>query len=131
MFSEKIRSPKLVFTEACYGANVIEKRHEDAMSLKFLDTGTKSFVGSTCIAYGSVMPPLIAADYLANAFWKQVLDGQAAGYALMQAKLNLVEEMTKTQGFWTVKTRKRSYLSSSLAILLQFMMESVPYQNLY
>jgi len=99
MFSEKIRSPKLVFTEACYGANVLEKRHDEAMSLKFLDTGTKSFVGSTCIAYGSVMPPLIAADYLANAFWKQVLDGQAAGYALMQAKLNLVEEMTKIQGF--------------------------------
>ncbi|MDW7753655.1 MAG: C25 family cysteine peptidase [Brevefilum sp.] len=99
MFSEKIRSPKLVFTEACYGANVLEKRHEEAISLKFLDTGTKSFVGSTCIAYGSVMPPLIAADYLANAFWKQVLDGQPAGYALMQAKLNLVEEMTKTQGF--------------------------------
>jgi len=99
MFSEKIRSPKLVFTEACYGANVLEKRHEEAMSLKFLDTGTKSFVGSTCIAYGSVMPPLIAADYLANAFWKQVLDGQPAGYALMQAKLNLVEEMTKIQGF--------------------------------
>lgn len=99
MFNEKIRSPKLVFTEACYGANVIEKHHEEAVSLKFLDTGTKSFIGSTCIAYGSVMPPLIAADYLANSFWRQVLDGQPAGYALMQAKLNLVEEMTQTQGF--------------------------------
>jgi hypothetical protein len=45
------------------------------------------------------MPPLIAADYLAEAFWRQVVDGQAAGYALMQAKLNLVEEMTRKQGF--------------------------------
>ena len=99
MFNEKIRSPKLVFSEACYGANVIEKYHEEAISLKFLDTGTKSFIGSTCIAYGSVMPPLIAADYLANSFWQQVLDGQTTGYALMQAKLNLVEEMTQTQGF--------------------------------
>jgi len=99
MFNDKIKSPKLVFSEACYGANIIKKHHEEAISLKFLDSGTKSFIGSTCIAYGSVMPPLIAADYLAESFWTQVREGQAAGYALMQAKLNLVEEMTKKQGF--------------------------------
>jgi len=99
MFNDKVQSPKLVFSEACYGANIFEKHHEEAISLKFLDSGTKSFIGSTCIAYGSVMPPLIAADYLAEAFWRQVVDGQAAGYALMQAKLNLVEEMTRKQGF--------------------------------
>ena len=45
------------------------------------------------------MPPLIAADYLAESFWRQVVEGQAAGYALIQAKLNLVEEMTRKQGF--------------------------------
>ena len=99
MFNDKVQSPKLVFSEACYGANIIEKHHEEAISLKFLDSGTKSFIGSTCIAYGSVMPPLIAADYLAESFWRQVVEGQAAGYALMQAKLNLVEEMTRKQGF--------------------------------
>ncbi len=99
MFNDNNRSPNLVFSEACYGANIIEKHNEEAISLKFLDTGTKSFIGSTCIAYGSVTPPLIAADYLANSFWQQVLEGQAAGYALMQAKLNLVEEMTQKQGF--------------------------------
>jgi hypothetical protein len=99
MFNEKIRSPKLVFTEACYGANIIDKQHEEAISLKFLDSGTKTFVGSTCTAYGSVMPPLIAADFLAERFWRLILEGQAAGYALMQAKLGLVEEMTRIQGF--------------------------------
>lgn len=99
MFTEKNPSPKLVFTEACYGANIFEKRYKEALSLKFLDTGTKSFVGSTCIAYGSVTMPLISADYLANSFWEQVLEGQAAGYALMKAKLNLAEEMTREQGF--------------------------------
>jgi len=99
MFNEKSPSPKLVFTEACYGANIYEKRYKEALSLKCLDSGTKSFVGSTCIAYGSVTMPLISADYLANSFWEQVLDGQAAGYALMKAKLNLAEEMTRTQGF--------------------------------
>ena len=40
------------------------------MSLKFLDSGTDAFVGSTCIAYGSVTMPLIAADYLADLYWK-------------------------------------------------------------
>jgi len=99
MFSDQIPSPKLVFTEACYGANVHKKHHEDAIALKFLDSGTGSFIGSTCIAYGSVTLPLIAADYLAENFWKQVLDGQPAGYALMHAKLSLAEEMTRTQGF--------------------------------
>lgn len=99
MFNDKNRSPMLVFSEACYGANIIDKNHEEAISLKFMDSGTKSFIGSTCIAYGSVMPPLIAADYLAESFWRQVLEGQAAGYALMQAKLDLVEEMTQKQGF--------------------------------
>ena len=99
MFNEKSPSPKLVFTEACYGANVYNKHYEEALSLKFLDSGTTSFVGSTCIAYGSVTMPLISADYLANSFWEQVLIGQTAGYALMKAKLNLAEEMTREQGF--------------------------------
>jgi len=99
IFSEKVPSPKLVFTEACYGANVEDKAHDDAISLKFMDSGTKSFIGSTCIAYGSVTLPLVAADFLANTFWQQVLKGQPAGYALMQAKLSLAEEMTRLQGF--------------------------------
>ena len=99
LFSENVPSPKYVFSEACYGANIVEKAHDDAMSLKFLDTGTKAFVGSTCIAYGSVTMPLIAADYLAQLYWKQVLEGDAVGYALMRAKLTFAQEMTRKQGF--------------------------------
>lgn len=99
MFNERQSSPELLLSEACYGANVINKRHEEALSLKCLDSGTRSFIGSTCIAYGSVTLPLIAADYLAEAFWKKVISGEPAGYALMQAKLSLVEEMTQVQGF--------------------------------
>ena len=99
LFSENVHSPKYVFSEACYGANVVEKAHDDAMSLKFLDTGTNAFVGSTCIAYGSITMPLIAADYLAQLYWKQILEGDAAGYALMRAKLTFAQEMTRKQGF--------------------------------
>ncbi len=99
MFNEQQSSPELLLTEACYGANVIEKHHEEALSLKCLDSGTRTFIGSTCIAYGSITPPLIAADYLAEFFWQRVKSGEPAGYALMQAKLNLAEEMTRVQGF--------------------------------
>lgn len=99
MFNEDHPSPKLILTEACYGANVHQKRYEEALSLKCLDNGTASFIGSTCIAYGSITPPLIAADYLAEMFWQKVLEGLPVGYALMQAKLSLAEEMIKTQGF--------------------------------
>lgn len=99
MFSENQSAPELILTEACYGANVINKRHEEALSLKCLDSGTRSFIGSTCIAYGSITMPLIAADYLAETFWQQVNTGEPAGYALMQAKLSLAEEMTRIQGF--------------------------------
>ncbi len=99
LFSENVPSPKYVFSEACYGANIAQKAHDEAMSLKFLDMGTTAFVGSTCIAYGSVTMPLIAADYLAQLYWKQVLEGDAVGYALMRAKLTFAQEMTKKQGF--------------------------------
>ena len=99
LFSEKVPSPGLVYSEACYGANILEKEHDDAMSLKFLDSGTDAFVGSTCIAYGAVTQPLVAADYLGELFWKQLLDGDTVGYALMRAKLTLAQEMTRLQGF--------------------------------
>jgi tetratricopeptide (TPR) repeat protein len=99
LFNENVNSPKYVFSEACYGANFVGKAHDDAMSLKFLDTGTNAFVGSTCIAYGSITMPLIAADYLAQLYWKQILEGDAAGYALMRAKLTFAQEMTRKQGF--------------------------------
>lgn len=99
LISEKVPSPNHVFSEACYGANVIDKQHEEAMSLKFLDCGTDTFVGSTCIAYGAVTLPLIAADYLAELFWKRVLEGDAVGYALMRAKLTFAQKMTRKQGF--------------------------------
>jgi hypothetical protein len=99
MFDNHTASPDFVLSEACYGANIVGKRHEEALSLKFLDSGTNAFVGSTCIAYGSIATPLIAADYIAESFWQRILEGQPAGYAIMQAKLKLTEEMSLSQGF--------------------------------
>jgi tetratricopeptide (TPR) repeat protein len=93
------RAPKVVFTEACYGANVIGKSAETAICLKFLDSGSKALVGSTKISYGSVTPPLIAADLLGRHFWDGYVDGYPVGEALRRAKLQLASEMHRRQGF--------------------------------
>jgi hypothetical protein len=93
------RSPQVVFTEACYGANIINKTTEEAMALKFMQVGTFAVAGSTCISYGSISPPLIAADYLGHSFWSYIRDGLPAGEALRRAKISLAREMHNRQGY--------------------------------
>jgi hypothetical protein len=93
------RAPKVVFSEACYGAHIIAKRDDQAMSLKFLSLGTAVVVGSTSVSYGSVISPLIGADLLASLFWRYLQQGLTAGQALMQAKIELAQEMNRRQGY--------------------------------
>ena len=98
-FTPSSSAPSLVLSEACYGANILEKAVSESIALNFLASGTRAFVGSTCIAYGSVSKPLIAADLLAWHFWTHIVEGQSSGYALMQAKLALAKKMTSDQGY--------------------------------
>ena len=93
------RAPQVVFTEACYGANIINKGADEAIALKFMQVGTYAIAGSTCISYGSISPPLIAADYLGHAFWSYIRDGLPAGEALRRAKISLAREMHTRQGY--------------------------------
>lgn len=93
------RAPKVVFTEACYGANTLGKTSETALCLKFLASGSEVIVGSTKVSYGSVTPPLIAADFLGRSFWDYLMQGLPAGEALRQAKVGLAVEMVKRQGY--------------------------------
>jgi len=93
------RAPKVIFTEACYGANVLQKSVETAICLRFLDQGSKAIVGSTKISYGSITPPLIAADLLGRIFWGGLKNGLPIGEALRQAKLKLATEMHRRQGY--------------------------------
>ena len=93
------RAPKVVFTEACYGANVLTKTSESAISLKFLSSGSRAIVGSTKISYGSITPPLIAADLLGRIFWLNLNQKLPVGEALRRAKLKLATEMHRRQGF--------------------------------
>lgn len=93
------RSPKFVFSEACYGAHVFGKTEKDSLALKFISLGTMGIVASTCISYGSVSTPLIAADLLGHLFWQQLKSGKTAGEALTTAKVQLVREMNRRQGY--------------------------------
>ena len=91
--------PQVIFSEACYGAYIFNKTEDESMALKFISLGAKAFVGSTTIAYGSVNTPLIGADLLGFQFWKSLRDGLTPGEAFMQAKVEMVRELNKRQGF--------------------------------
>jgi hypothetical protein len=99
-------APKVVFSEACYGGFVNGKAEEESLSLKFLSLGTLAVVGSTCIAYGAINTPLVAADLLGNYFWQEIKGGRTVGEALMVAKVELVREMVKRQGFLDAEDQK-------------------------
>ncbi len=92
-------APKVVFSEACYGVHIQEKEIDDALALKFLDSGSQTVVGSTCTSYGSISTPLIAADLLGQAFWKFLQENIPAGEALRRAKIFLAKEMHRRQGY--------------------------------
>jgi hypothetical protein len=93
------RPPRIVFSEACYGGHVMGKCENESLALKFLSIGTTSVIASTCISYGSVNTPLVAADLLGRLFWQHLRMGSTAGQALMQAKIELAREMERRQGF--------------------------------
>jgi hypothetical protein len=93
------RAPHVVFTEACYGAHSIGKNADTALSLKFLSSGSRAVIGSTKISYGSVTPPLIAADLLGQLFWQYLNQRLPVGEALRRAKLKLAAEMHQRQGY--------------------------------
>jgi hypothetical protein len=99
-------APRLVFTEACYGANIYGKGVEEAISLKFLASGTQAVVGSTCISYGSLATPLSSADLLGRVFWDLLQEGFTAGESLRRAKIHLTREMNQRQGFLDAEDQK-------------------------
>ncbi|MBP7031868.1 MAG: hypothetical protein KBB13_04055, partial [Anaerolineaceae bacterium] len=99
LFNDDSPAPDIVLSEACYGANILGKTARESMAMNLLATGSRSFIGSTCIAYGSVNKPLVGADLLAYNIWTHVQNGVPVGYALMRAKLALASRMTQTQGY--------------------------------
>lgn len=89
----------VVFSEACYGANIIDKDVNDALSLKYLKSKAICFVGSTKIAYGPDKPPSTEADLIGVKFLGNVRNYKMTfGESLMKAKQHLAKEMVGKQG---------------------------------
>ncbi len=91
--------PEVIFSEACYGVHITGKSLDEAITLNFLKEGTRAVVGSTCMSYGSINPPLIAADLLGYLFWSFLGEGLPVGEALKQAKIALALDMNHRQGY--------------------------------
>ncbi len=91
--------PEVVFSEACYGAAAERRTAEDALCLKFVASGSKMFVGSTCIAYGGLNSTPEAADLLALFFWQEIMAGRSGGVAFQQAKVAFAGNLERRQGY--------------------------------
>jgi hypothetical protein len=82
----------VVCCEACYGANIVDKEVNDAISLKFLDRKAACFIGSTKIAYGPSEPPSTEADLLVLKFYERIKEGLTFGEAFLKAKQDFARE---------------------------------------
>ena len=89
----------VVFTEACYGANILGKSTQSSIALRFLAAQALAVVGSTKVSYGSIAPPLLGADLLGRYFWEGLQAHLTVGEALRYAKVNLAQEMQERQGY--------------------------------
>ena len=96
----------VVFTEACYGANILGKNIGDSMALRFLDSRALAVVGSTKVSYGSIAPPLLGADLVGKYFWEGVRANMTTGDALRYAKASLAREMQERQGYLDSEDQK-------------------------
>ena len=89
----------VVFSEACYGAHILNKVPASSLALCFLDAEAMGVIGSTALAYGGIDTPLVGADLLARSFWDQVTAGYPLGEALRRAKQALIQDMLARQGY--------------------------------
>jgi tetratricopeptide (TPR) repeat protein len=89
----------VVFSEACYGADILGRDRNSSIALRFLSEGALGVVGSTVISYGVSQPPLTDADLIGLYFWRYLLQGKTLGDALLQAKIDFTQEMYRRQGY--------------------------------
>jgi len=90
----------VVASESCYGAYIVDKTEDDAISLKFLaQDEVIGFCGSTTIAYGPVVPPSSEADLLVRYFFEYVRQGFTLGESLKNAKLDFARKALRRHGF--------------------------------
>jgi hypothetical protein len=90
------RSQGIVLTGACYGAYTFNRTPENSITLAFLASGARAFVGNTGIGYYPIwikppdpprpMPPTRWGALFEDTFLRALADGQAPLAAFMEAK---------------------------------------------
>jgi tetratricopeptide (TPR) repeat protein len=89
----------LLISEACYGAELIDRTQETSIMLKALAEGALACVGATVASYGSLTMPLIGADLLCQKLLAHLASGIPVGAALHQARLEFAQTMYRRQGY--------------------------------
>ncbi|HJZ50336.1 MAG TPA: tetratricopeptide repeat protein [Roseiflexaceae bacterium] len=89
----------LLISEACYGAELVERTPNNSIPLRALAEGVLACVGATASSYGSNGTPLVAADLLCQRLLIQLASGIPAGPALHQARLEFAQTMYRRQGY--------------------------------
>jgi tetratricopeptide (TPR) repeat protein len=89
----------LLISEACYGAELVDRTEQSSIMLKALAEGALACVGSTVSSYGSLIMPLIGADLLSQKLLGHLASGLPVGAALHQARLEFAQTMYRRQGY--------------------------------
>ncbi len=96
----------VVVTEACYGAIEAKRSRRTSIALAFMASGSACVAGSTCIAYGALVPPVSEADLIALHFLLNVKKGLTFGGALVNARAQLAAAAVARQGYLDEDDRK-------------------------
>lgn len=89
----------VIYSEACYGAQLQSDHGDGSIALNFLAGGALGFIGSTAMSYGSLEPPLCGADLLGRYLWEGVIAGLPIGSALLRARSAFIQAVASGQGY--------------------------------
>jgi hypothetical protein len=89
----------VIYSEACYGADLGNGCSDGSIALSFLSRGALGFVGSTAMSYGALAPPLSGADLLGRHLWEGIVGGLPIGCALRRARSAFMRAAATQQGY--------------------------------
>jgi tetratricopeptide (TPR) repeat protein len=89
----------LIYTEACYGADLRDQYADGSIAWNFLANGALGFVGFTAMSYGSLAPPLSGADLVGRHFLEGIVEGLPIGFALREARSAFIRAAATEQGY--------------------------------
>jgi len=89
----------LIYSEACYGADLQDQSAEGSIALNFLASGALGFIGSTAMSYGALAPPLSGADLLGKYLWEGIVAGLPIGCALRRSRAAFIRAAAEEQGY--------------------------------